>query len=100
MDNLLVCAGQICRQPARSESPAGIPQLSLVLEHRSQQQEAGLNRQCYVRLQVVCSGDLAQQTQHLLLGDTVRVQGFLNRHQQRNGQSKLVLHAQQIEQIR
>ncbi|MCH8536256.1 primosomal replication protein N [Alkalimonas collagenimarina] len=100
MDNQLVCAGQLCRQPSRSESPAGIPHVSLVLEHRSQQQEAGLSRQCYVRIQVICSGDLAQQTQHLMLGDTVRVQGFLNRHQQRNGQSKLVLHAQHIEQIR
>ncbi|EIW88703.1 primosomal replication protein N [Alishewanella agri BL06] len=64
------------------------------------QQEAGLNRQAYVRMQVVLSGTVLQQhAQHLTLGSMVRVSGFLNRHQSRSGQAKLVLHAQQIEQL-
>jgi len=64
------------------------------------QQEAGLNRQAYVRMQVVLSGTvLHQQAQHLTLGNNVRVSGFLNRHQSGSGQAKLVLHAQQIEQL-
>ncbi|WP_445426230.1 primosomal replication protein N [Alishewanella sp. HL-SH06] len=100
MDNYYVLSGAICRHPERSESPAGIPHTVLTLEHRSMQQESGLNRQAYVRMQVVLSGTaLQQQTQHLTLGNMIRVAGFLNRHQNRSGQAKLVLHAQQIEQL-
>lgn len=92
--------GSICRQPEHSESPAGIPHSVLVLEHRSNQIEAGLHRQSYVRIQVVATGTgLQQQTRHLKLGDMVKVTGFLNRHQSRSGQAKLVLHAQHIEHI-
>lgn len=98
MDNSVVFTGQICRQVEHSESPAGIPHSYLVLEQRSMQQEAGMNRQTYVRLQVVCAGKAFNSVTHnLTVGMTVRVLGFLNRHQNRSGQSKLVLHAQQIE---
>lgn len=100
MDNSTVLVGTICRQPEYSESPAGIPHTVLVLEHRSLQTEAGLNRQAYVRMQVVLTGvALTQHTRQLTLGNTVKVTGFLNRHQSRSGQAKLVLHAQQIEHI-
>ena len=51
-------------------------------------------------MQAVLSGTvLHQQAQTLTLGSMVKVSGFLNRHQNRSGQAKLVLHAQQIEQI-
>lgn len=100
MDNYTVIHGMICRHPEHSESPAGIPHTVLTIEHRSMQQEAGFNRQAYVRMQVVVSGaELQQQARKLMLGHQIKVSGFLNRHQNRSGQSKLVLHAQQIEQI-
>ena len=51
MDNSLVVTGTICRQVDHSESPAGIPHSYLVIEHQSVQQEAGFNRQVYVRSQ-------------------------------------------------
>lgn len=93
-------SGVICKTPEHSESPAGIPHTVLVLEHKSIQQEAGLNRQAYARIQVILSGTaLAQQTQTLMLGNMVKVTGFLNRHKHQSGQTKLVLHARQIEQI-
>lgn len=97
MDNCLVITGVICRQPDRSESPAGIPHMHLSLEHKSMQQEAGYNRASYVRLQVVVAGELCRQTHNLMQGSVVRVTGFLNRHQSTSGQAKLVLHAQRIE---
>lgn len=97
MDNCLVITGVICRQPDRSESPAGIPHTHLSLEHKSMQQEAGYNRASYVRLQVVVAGELCRQTHNLMQGSVVRVAGFLNRHQSPSGQAKLVLHAQRIE---
>jgi len=68
------------------------------------QVEADLNRNSYVRLQVVASGvasgkQMQQQTQHLHVGQALQVSGFLNRHEGRNGLSQLVLHAQHIERI-
>lgn len=59
-----------------------------------------MSRQCFLRIQVVASGDwilgLANQ---LTVGDVIEVQGFLNRHQTSSGIAKLVLHAQQLKKI-
>ncbi|MEM0514983.1 MULTISPECIES: primosomal replication protein N [Pseudoalteromonas] len=98
--NLVELGGVICKAPKFSQSPAGVPHCIFVLEHRSIQVEAQLNRQSYVRIQVVASGNEHQPaTQYLQVEQQVRVRGFLNRHQGRNGLSQLVLHAQQIERI-
>lgn len=98
--NQLQLSGFICKPPKFSQSPAGIPHCTFVLEHRSVQIEAQFNRQSYVRIQVVASGELfTATTQDLHVEQAVRVSGFLNRHQGQNGLNKLVLHAQQIERI-
>ncbi len=98
--NELNISGVLCKAPKFSKSPAGIPHCILVLEHKSQQTEAGFNRNSYVRMQVVASGDSLQtQTQNLEVGQELAVTGFLNRHEGRNGLSQLVLHAQQINRI-
>ncbi|WP_350546542.1 MULTISPECIES: primosomal replication protein N [unclassified Pseudoalteromonas] len=98
--NQLVLSGVVCKTPKLSQSPAGIPHCIFVIEHKSIQTEADLNRNSYVRLQVVASGkQMQQQTQHLHVGQALQVSGFLNRHEGRNGLSQLVLHAQHIERI-
>ena len=98
--NQLVISGVVCKTPKFSQSPAGIPHCIFVVEHKSMQVEADLNRNSYVRLQVVASGkQMQQQTQHLHVGQALQVSGFLNRHEGRNGLSQLVLHAQHIERI-
>jgi len=98
--NQLVISGAVCKTPKFSQSPAGIPHCIFVVEHKSMQVEADLNRNSYVRLQVVASGkQMQQQTQHLHVGQALQVSGFLNRHEGRNGLSQLVLHAQHIERI-
>ncbi|RAJ95281.1 restart primosome assembly protein PriB [Aliidiomarina maris] len=79
--------------------------LHLVIDHKSQQQEAGMTRQSFVRIQVVASGTLANGEQaqdlanHLTVGSAVEVEGFLNRHETSSGVAKLVLHAQQLKKI-
>jgi primosomal replication protein N len=99
-DNQLILAGVICKAPKFSQSPAGIPHCIFVLEHKSMQVEADLNRNSYVRIQVVASGyQMQPSTENLQVGQSVKVWGFLNRHQGRNGLSQLVIHAQQIERI-
>jgi len=96
--NLLVLEGIIVKTPTRTHSPAGVPHWHFSLEHRSQQFEADLPRQAYVRIQVVASGEVAQQyTQDLYQGCQVCVSGFLSRHETKDGIGKLVLHAQKIE---
>ena len=98
--NQYVLSGTVCKTPKLSQSPAGIPHCTFVLEHKSMQVEAELNRNSYVRLQVVASGTQIQsQTQHLYVGQAIQVRGFLNRHETRSGLSQLVLHAQHIERI-
>ena len=99
-DNQFILSGTVCKKPKFSQSPAGIPHCIFVLEHKSSQIEAGLNRSSYVRIQVVASGEgLQQQTQDIDMGTQLTVRGFINRHEGRNGVSQLVLHAHHIERI-
>ncbi|NIG98174.1 MAG: primosomal replication protein N [Serratia symbiotica] len=98
--NRLVLSGTVCLVPVRKVSPSGIPHCQFMLEHRSQQREAGFSRQAWCRMPVVVSGQPSQAlTQRLTVGSQVTVQGFVSCHQGRNGLSKLVLHAEQIELI-
>ncbi|EMF7562165.1 primosomal replication protein N [Serratia marcescens] len=98
--NRLVLSGIVCKAPVRKVSPSGIPHCQFVLEHRSQQMEAGFSRQAWCRMPVVVSGQQSQAlTQRLTVGSQITVQGFVSCHQGRNGLSKLVLHAEQIELI-
>ncbi|AEF43542.1 primosomal replication protein N [Serratia plymuthica] len=98
--NRLVLSGTVCKAPVRKVSPSGIPHCQFVLEHRSQQVEAGFSRQAWCRMPVVVSGQQSQAlTQRLTVGSQITVQGFVSCHQGRNGLNKLVLHAEQIELI-
>ncbi|MCC5854661.1 MAG: primosomal replication protein N [Idiomarina sp.] len=98
--NRLTLGGVICKHPRQSKSPAGVPHLHLTLEHRSMQSEAGLNRQCYTRIQVVASGEWTRPwSEQLTLGSAIKVTGFIQRHEDQHGMGKLVLHAQKIEQV-
>ncbi|BET79583.1 MULTISPECIES: primosomal replication protein N [Edwardsiella] len=98
--NRLVLAGTVCKVPIRKVSPSGIPHCQFVLEHRSQQQEAGFSRQAWCRMPVIVSGaGLEAMTHRLTVGSALRVHGFVSCHMGRNGLNKLVLHAEQIELI-
>lgn len=98
--NRLVLSGTVCQVPVRKVSPSGLSHCQFVLEHRSQQKEAGFSRQAWCRMPVVISGQPSQAlTQKLMLGSQITAQGFVSCHQSRNGLSKLLLHAEQIELI-
>lgn len=97
-DNCLVLSGQLIKAPRYRTSPGGIEHCQFWLQHYSQQVEAGLMRKAQCTIAVVASG--AQFSQTLLplsMGCSVRVSGFLQNQRSRSGESKLVLHAQQIE---
>lgn len=100
LSNQFVLGGSICLPPKLTRSPAGVSHLRFVLEHRSLQYEAGLQRRSYVRIQVVMSGeDAPQWANELNVGMQVQVSGFLNRIEDKNGVAKLVIHAQQLVKI-
>jgi primosomal replication protein N len=98
--NSLVLVGEVVKQPKISKSPAGIYHCQFSMDHKSIQNEAGMSRQTFVRIQVVATGEFSQNlTRDLIAGCNIKVTGFINRHESRNGNPLLVLHAQQIEMI-
>ncbi|TMM43904.1 primosomal replication protein N [Colwellia ponticola] len=99
LENCLVLTGAVVRTPKQSTSPAGISHSQFSIDHKSIQNEAGMNRQAFVRIQVVATGDLSRLTRELVAGNVIKVTGFINRHESRNGNPLLALHAQQIEMI-
>ncbi|BAZ94857.1 primosomal replication protein N [Thiohalobacter sp. COW1] len=90
--------GRVSRAAQLRQSPAGIPIAHFVLDHQSEQTQAGLRRQSRFRIAVVAAGaELAAQAGRLQRDDRVRVSGFLSRADSRSGDQRLVIHAQQIE---
>ena len=97
-DNSTVLGGTLCSSPRRKVSPAGIPHTYIVMDHRSQQTEAGFSRGVYVRMTVVISGNEMQTiAKKLVKGSNIKASGYLVWHQGRNGSPKIVLHAHSIE---
>ncbi|GAA5189861.1 primosomal replication protein N [Ferrimonas gelatinilytica] len=98
--NRLELAGQVSRAAKTVTGINGIPHSYFLMEHRSIQKEAGLNRSVYCKIQVVLSGEGSQSLlRYLEPGSSIKVGGFLAWQQGRNGQSRLVLHADTIEPI-
>ncbi len=100
LENCLVLVGEVVKTPKISTSPAGIVHCQFSMDHKSIQSEAGMNRQAFVRIQVMSTGQLSHNlTRDLIAGCKIKVTGFINRHESRNGNPLLVLHAQDIELI-
>jgi primosomal replication protein N len=96
--NRLVLEGHVLRAPKTLTAINGVPHSYFLLEHKSIQQEAGLKRSVYCKIQVVLSGEANQPLlRYLDQGNCITVAGFIALQQSRNGQSKLVLHADTIE---
>ncbi|WP_435276036.1 primosomal replication protein N [Psychrobium sp. nBUS_13] len=97
-ENSSVLTGILCTSPRKKVSPAGIPHTYIVMDHRSQQTEAGFPREIYCRMTVVISGKENQITNNKLVkGSNIKASGYLVWHQGRNGSPKIVLHAHSIE---
>lgn len=95
--NHLVLSGRILRL-RHFDSPAGIAHCVLTLEHKSERFEANLLRHVYCQIQVILSGDrFSAITEELKIGVNIQVQGFISLQQSRNGQNRLVLHAENVE---
>ncbi|NRD72670.1 primosomal replication protein N [Shewanella sp. VB17] len=95
--NHLVLSGTITRS-RRFHSPAGIAHSVIMLEHKSQCFEAEMLRNVYCQIQVILSGERFNSvTEQLKAGVNIEVKGFIALQQSRNGQNRLVLHAENVE---
>ncbi|QIW15498.1 primosomal replication protein N [Pasteurellaceae bacterium RH1A] len=100
VENRLTLSGTVATAVKQSQSPAGIYNRSFYLEHRSNQVEAGLQRQAWCKIQVILNGNQFNTiTQNITVGCKVRVSGFIHSHKDYQGLSQLVLHTEQIEFI-
>lgn len=98
--NRLLLTGKICHTPIRKVSPAGVPHFKFVLDHRSQQKEAGFYRRVWCKIIIIASGQRLQKFAcSITAGSQVTITGFVSSHQGANGLNNLVLHAEQIELI-
>ena len=96
--NRLAITGTVVDVGRSRVSPAGIPQHSLSIEHRSRQVEAGIAREARCRIDVKVAGEaLAGTVRQLRTGQRVAVEGFLTRKGFREGDAGIVVHATRIQ---
>ncbi|MBA5686240.1 primosomal replication protein N [Rugamonas apoptosis] len=71
-------------------TPAGMPIVNAVLQHQSQQMEAGIARLSEFEVSAVAAGDISNRFSQAPLGGVYQFTGFLNK-KSRNSKS-LVFH--------
>jgi primosomal replication protein N len=71
-------------------SPAGIPVLECLLEHRSTQLEAEVERQVEFEIRALALGSLGKELERVSPGTDIAVKGFLA--PSRKGSKTLLLH--------
>jgi primosomal replication protein N len=99
-ENRLVLTGQLHKVAQLRTTPAGIPIARFVLAHRSRRSEAGQMREVECRLTVVASGEpLTAGLEQLTSGTWLTVTGFLSRAGYRAADSRVELHALNIQTV-
>ena len=88
----MVLNGVVIGLEATRYTPAGIPLLSFVLQHTSEQTEAGLKRKVECEVNAVAIGELANS--NIQLGSSLKAKGFLAKRSAKSTQ--LVLHIEQL----
>lgn len=90
--NYLTLQAEVVQIEPLRYTPAGLPLLSVVLRHVSEQVEAGMKRKVECVVNAVAIGDLALTK--LALGTQIRAIGFLAKRSLKSTQ--LVMHINQI----
>ena len=95
--NLLVIDGEVVQIETLRFTPAGIPLLSFVLRHLSEQVEAGMQRRVECDVNAMVMGPLAEQSQSIQVGALVKASGFIAKRSLKSTQ--LVLHINTLDAI-
>ncbi|MDP3088965.1 MAG: primosomal replication protein N [Methylotenera sp.] len=93
--NKLLLQAEVVQIEQLRYTPAGIPLLSVVLRHVSEQFEAGMRRKVECEVNAVAVGDLALKG--LKLNSHIHASGFLAKRSLKSTQ--LVMHINHIEHI-
>ncbi|MGZ3184285.1 MAG: primosomal replication protein N [Telluria sp.] len=88
--NQLVVVATILEREILRYTPAGVPIVGAILQHSSQQEEAGVSRQVEFELPAVAAGEISGRMSRAELGAQYQFTGFLAR-KNRNSKS-LVFH--------
>jgi len=88
--NKLELTGEVVQIEILRYTPAGIPLLSFVLRHLSEQLEAGMQRRVECEVNAMLMGELAEKSQGIKVGTLLKVAGFIARRSLKSTQ--LVLH--------
>ena len=91
--NKLVLSGLVVALEPIRYTPAGLPLLSFVINHVSENIEAGLKRKVECEINAVAMGNLAKS--NIQVGANINVAGFLAKRSAKSTQ--LVLHIMKIE---
>lgn len=95
--NTVLLSGQLVGRDALRFTPAGIALLNAKLAHQSEQTEAGGKRSVEFEIELLFAGEAAVQADRLVLGQILRVSGFLA-HRRRQSRT-LQLHATAYELV-
>jgi primosomal replication protein N len=77
--NQITLSGEVTGKDTLRTTPAGIPMIEFRLQHRSQQTEAGMEREVQCEMSVVAMGEVAQELGGVNNGQLIAVQGFVSR---------------------
>lgn len=91
----MVLSGAVISLEPIRYTPAGIPLLSFVLQHASEQIEAGLKRKVECEVNAVALGDIAKQ--NIQLGANIKAKGFLAKRSAKSTQ--MVMHIVKLELV-
>lgn len=95
MRNEVKLNGTVVAREALRFTPAGIPILSLTLQHESTQSESGIPRQVAFEIDAMAVGEVAQRMDALRAGSKIRLAGFLASRSKLS--TRVVLHVNQFE---
>jgi len=93
--NKLVLSGTVTAIDALRHTPAGLPLLSFVIHHVSENIEAGLKRKVECEVNALVIGDLAKS--NIQIGSQIKAAGFIAKRSVKSTQ--LVMHIQKLELI-
>ena len=95
--NKLALVAEVIQIEDLRYTPAGIPLLSFVVRHISEQIEAGMQRKVECEVAVKALGVITETAKHLKIGEQITLTGFLAKRSAKSTQ--LVMHLQHIERI-
>lgn len=95
--NKLVLTGEVVQLDALRYTPAGLPLLSFVVRHASEQTEADMKRKVECEVPVIAIGQIAEAAKAIQMASQVKLAGFLAKRSLKS--SQLVLHLNAFEII-